>query len=75
MAAQVLCPKCGSQKTMQIPDSVAFLCYVCKHEFTPDNCFLPKRLFINYGHDEHTTLALRLRDDLRARGLQICLLR
>jgi len=28
----------------------------------------PKRLFISYGHDEHASLALHLRDDLRKRG-------
>jgi tetratricopeptide (TPR) repeat protein len=28
----------------------------------------PKRLFISYGHDEHLSLSVRLRDDLRKRG-------
>jgi len=28
------------------------------------------RIFISYGHDEHAALAVRLRDDLRSRGLE-----
>jgi 8-oxo-dGTP pyrophosphatase MutT (NUDIX family)/tetratricopeptide (TPR) repeat protein len=30
--------------------------------------FVPQRVFISYGHDQHASLALRLRDDLIARG-------
>ena len=62
------CPKCGSVKTMPVPDSLTFLCYACKHEFEPEKPFVPKRVFLSYGHDEHVSLAIHLRDDLRKRG-------
>lgn len=29
------------------------------------------RIFLSYGHDEHVSLALRLRDDLRERGHEV----
>ncbi|MEW8693550.1 MAG: toll/interleukin-1 receptor domain-containing protein, partial [Candidatus Thiodiazotropha endolucinida] len=32
---------------------------------------MPRRLFISYGHDEYISLALRLRDDLKARGHEV----
>ena len=62
------CPKCGSTRIMPIPVSDACLCYDCKHEFVPEKPFVPRRLFISYGHDERASLAQRLRDDLRDRG-------
>lgn len=39
---------------MAVPDSPAFLCYACKHEFTPEKPFAPLRIFLSYGHDSHT---------------------
>ena len=36
-----------------------------------ENLFARKRLFISYGHDEHVSLALRLHNDLKARGHDI----
>ena len=53
---------------MSVPDSDALLCYVCKHEFVPEKPFTAKRIFLSYGHDEHASLARRLRDDFVARG-------
>jgi tetratricopeptide (TPR) repeat protein len=35
------------------------------------NSFVSKRLFISYGHDEHTSLAHRLREDLNNRGHEV----
>jgi len=68
MPDTVPCPSCGSVKTMPVPDSPALLCYACKHEFVPEKPFVPTRVFISYGHDEHVSLAIHLRDDLRKRG-------
>ena len=60
----IQCPKCHSDETMPVPKSEKRLCYECKHEFVSERPFVPLRIFISYGHDEHASLALRLRDDL-----------
>ena len=43
MAMNPACPKCQSPKTMSVPDSDAFLCYACRHEFVPGNAAEPVR--------------------------------
>ena len=53
MPTEIRCPKCGSAKTMAVPDSAAFLCYVCKHEFVLDKVVQPLRIFLSYGHDHN----------------------
>jgi hypothetical protein len=30
MPAEINCPKCGSAKTIAVPDFQAFLCYACR---------------------------------------------
>ena len=62
------CPQCSSTKIMPVPESESRMCYECQHEFVPEKPFVPQRVFISYGHDEHVSLALRLRDDLKERG-------
>jgi hypothetical protein len=47
------------------------ICADCAHEFLSQRPFTPRRVFISYGHDEHESLAMRLRDDLRRRGHQV----
>ena len=60
----MICPQCQTQATKvgdfwicpihgQIPEAVS-------------QNFM--RIFLSYGHDEHTSLAIRLRDDLQERG-------
>ncbi len=44
------CPKCGETKTMAVPDSLALMCYACKHEFMPSQSISPLRIFLSYGH-------------------------
>ena len=61
------CPKCGSAKTMAVPDSAAFLCYDCKHEFTPAKSFAPLRIFLSYGHDPNEELVRLIKADLEKR--------
>lgn len=68
MNNEVPCPACKSSKTMPVPESEARLCYTCRHEFVPEQTFVPQRVFVSYGHDQHVSLAFRLRDDVRARG-------
>jgi hypothetical protein len=64
----ILCPQCGSVKTMAVPDLVAFLCYTCKHEFFPAKTFAPLRIFLSYGHDANEGLVRRIKTDLEKRG-------
>jgi hypothetical protein len=37
----------------------------------PEKPFMKKRIFLSYGHDEHVSLSVRLRDDLKTRGHDI----
>jgi hypothetical protein len=68
MSAEIECPQCGSTKTMSIPDSNAFMCYNCKHEFLPEKTFSPLRIFLSYGHDSNEELVRRIKTDLEKRG-------
>lgn len=68
MPAEMLCPQCGSAKTMAVPDSQAFLCYICKHEFTPTKSVAPLCIFLSYGHDANEDLVRRIYADLKKRG-------
>ncbi|MCH7226862.1 TIR domain-containing protein, partial [Haloferula sp. A504] len=53
---------------MAVPDSQAFLCYTCKHEFTPAKVIEPLRIFLSYGHDANEELVRRIKADLEKRG-------
>ena len=60
---------------MPVPDSQAFLCYACKHEFTihPSSFVIPPssiplRLFLSYGHDSNEELVRQIKADLEKRG-------
>ena len=66
----VTCPNCSSENVMFSKKRQLYVCEDCQHEFTVETPFVPKRVFISYGHDEHTALAVKLRDDLRAKGHQ-----
>jgi hypothetical protein len=52
---------------MAVPDSAAFLCYDCKHEFTPAKSFAPLRIFLSYGHDPNEELVRLIKADLEKR--------
>ena len=65
MPTEIICPKCGSTKTMAVPDSQAFLCYACKHQFTPAKSFAPLRIFLSYGHDANEKPAVRIKADFK----------
>lgn len=68
MKESLRCPQCASENVRFSRKHGRYDCEDCGHEFVPAKLFTPKRVFISYGHDEHTSLALRLRDDLKARG-------
>ena len=65
---QIQCPECGACNTISPTGCDGRLCDRCRHEFVSEDTFVPQRIFISYGHDEHASLALRLRDDLEDRG-------
>jgi len=44
------------------------VCEDCDHEFVFEKSFIARRVFLSYGHDEHASLAERLKNDLSARG-------
>jgi uncharacterized Zn ribbon protein len=65
------CPQCQSAKTMAVPDSAAFLCYDCKHEFVPEKLIKPMRIFLSYGHDANEELVRRI-TSVRLTSSSIC---
>ncbi len=62
------CPHCNSDSVVFSRKRELYLCADCRHEFFIGKPFIPRRLFISYGHDEHSLLAVRLKDDLKDRG-------
>lgn len=67
MPAETRCPECPSENVIFSKKRGVYVCEDCGHEFTPDKPFVPQRIFLSYGHDEHVSLAIHLRDDLRDR--------
>ena len=61
------CPKC-EQPLTQVGSF-----WICPQhgQVSLEKPFVPMRVFLSYGHDEHTPLARRLRDDLVAREHQV----
>lgn len=68
MVTTIVCPKCTSDRVRLTEKQCRYNCEGCGHLFEAEKPFTPKRVFISYGHDKHADLAMRLRDDLRARG-------
>jgi len=68
MPGEIKCPKCGSAKAMAVPNFIAFVCYDCKHEYTPEKTIAPLRILLSYGHDANEELVRRIRADLEKRG-------
>lgn len=67
----VKCPKCESLNVMLVEET--YVCMNCRHTFKIDMEFVPRRIFISYGHDEYAALAEKLRTDLEARGHDVVL--
>ena len=67
MSEAASCPACASENVVFSKKRKRHVCEDCGHEFRVAEPFVPHRVFISYGHDEHAALAVRLRDDLRAR--------
>lgn len=71
MSTDQKCPKCNSQDTMFSKKKQVFICEDCEHEFTVEKEFVPRRVFISYGRDEHALLAEKIKNDLLARGHEV----
>ena len=65
------CKKCGSENVIFSKKKQFFICEDCSHEFTIQNEFIPKRVFISYGRDGYSSLAERIKDDLKAHGHEV----
>jgi len=65
------CPQCNQPDLLFSKKRQVYICEDCGHEFIPKESFTPQRIFISYGHDEHISLAIQLRDDLRERGHEV----
>jgi hypothetical protein len=67
MPTEIHCPNCPSENVIFSKKRGVHVCEDCGHEFTPEKPFVTQRIFLSYGHDEHVSLAIHLRDDLRDR--------
>jgi WD40 repeat protein len=67
MPDQVNCPQC-EQPLTQVGSF-----WICPQhgQVSLERPFVPIRVFLSYGHDEHVSLVLRLREDLDVRGHQV----
>ena len=67
----IKCPKCNSAELLFSKKKQRYICEDCEHTFTVHEPFVPKRLFISYGHDHHAAFAERLKGDLESRGYEV----
>jgi len=65
------CPRCNQPDPLFSKKRQVYICEDCGHEYKIEEPFQSRRIFISYGHDEHISLATRLRDDLRERGHEV----
>lgn len=71
MSEEILCPQCGSADTVFSKKRQLWVCEECEYSFVEEKSITPLRIFISYGRDEYADLALRLKQDLKARGHQV----
>lgn len=67
MAGSTTCPHCDC------PVVEMGRLHICRDHglLPPQTPPVRKRLFLSYGHDSHSSVAIRLRDDLRTRGHEV----
>jgi WD40 repeat protein len=65
------CPKCNSTDVFFSKKKNQHICEDCQHIFKLEGQRRLRRIFISYGHDQHTTLAQRLKNDLEQKGHQV----
>ena len=69
--ASPICPKCGSSDVTFRSKKQCYICEDCNFEFVPEKAFVPLRIFLSYGHDEHAAFAQRLAVDLKGHGHEV----
>jgi hypothetical protein len=68
MEQDIKCPKCDSSNVIFSKKEQIYLCEDCNYRLIPEKPFVKKSIFISYGHDEHISLAKKLKDDLISLG-------
>lgn len=64
----VCCPECRSSDVFFSEKHEHYICEDCRSDFQPEKSPVMRRIFLSYGHDEHASLAARLKSDLEDRG-------
>jgi len=62
------CPKCQSSDITYRKKRNEYICEDCDAVFRSESAFTPLNVFLSYGHDEYSSFANRLKEDLQARG-------
>jgi hypothetical protein len=71
VSQQAECPDCGSRDVLFSRKRQQYICEDCQNAFVVEKPTVPRRIFLSYGHDEHATLAERVKADLEARGHEV----
>ncbi|HUL62846.1 MAG TPA: TIR domain-containing protein, partial [Methanocella sp.] len=71
MAEPLKCPKCGSADLMYSKKKQLYICEDCRHEFVLEHERVARRIYLSYGLDEHSALAMQIKRDLEARGHEV----
>ncbi|MEW6366952.1 MAG: TIR domain-containing protein [Acidobacteriota bacterium] len=68
LPGDTVCPACASPNLHFSPKRQVQVCVDCCHEFSAGKPRPSRRIFLSYGHDEHASVAQRLKEDLVAQG-------
>ncbi len=65
----ISCVHCGSQNVYYSKKKCVYVCEDCEKTFLPqEKKFVPKKVFLSYGHDENAWLVKLICEKLRERG-------
>lgn len=72
------CPGCNSNLVKFIDSLGLFVCFECDYQFKTDDenasdapKYPSRHVFLSYGHNKFTALAMKIKSDLEARGHQV----
>ena len=71
MGEAIRCLKCGSTDLMYSKKKQLYICEDCSYEFAVEHKRFSRRIYLSYGVDEHSALAMQVKRDLEARGHEI----
>ena len=66
-----ICPNCQSPDITYRKKRNEYICEDCDTVFKPKAVFVPLRIFLSYGHDEYSSFADRIKNDLQTRGHEV----